>query len=187
MKTTAWLAGAALLMGFSMDAPAPKTVVKGTLVTIARTNQKTSVELLLLEVRLKVGKTTIAASAVQPGGHFVISNESNAVANLVYAGLGVNGEVYLATVLPHRADTLRVIFGLPVSTAKPKGRVACPKCRLRDKVLPIGGQAGVVTVRINAKGDTTHLPFDRKYYHPESDVSSWLDPHWYCIRDTIKF
>lgn len=143
--------------------------------------------MLLLQVRLKVGKSVIASSVVQPDGSFTIRNDSNAAADLVYGGLGINGEVYLATILPHRSDTLKVKFALPVSAAKAHGRVACPKCRRSDKVLPIGGQAGVMTVSVNAKGDTMRLPFDRRYYHPDSDVTGWLDPHWYCVRDTIKF
>ena len=146
-----------------------------------------STDLLLIQVRLKVGQSVIASSPVRPDGSFVIRNESNAAADLVYGGMGINGEVYLATIPPHRSDTMKVKFRLPVSVAKTHGRITCPKCQRRDKVLPIGGQAGVVTVGVNAKGDTTHLPYDKKYYHPDSDVSNWLDPHWYCIRDTIKF
>jgi hypothetical protein len=186
MKGVLWLMGASLLsIGSSMVASA--TVVRGGFTYSAAFASQPSSDRLLLQVRLKVGESVIASSAVQPDGSFMIRNDSNAAADLVYGGLGINGEVYLATIPPHRAGTVRVKFALPVSDAKAHGRVVCPKCQRRDKVLPIGGQAGVITVSVNAKEDTTRLPFDRKYYHPDSDVTGWLDPHWYCVRDTIKF
>ena len=179
--------GASLLsIGSSMVAPA--TVVKGRFAYGSATAGRASGDaLLLLQVRLKVGESVIASSVVQPDGSFTIRNDSNAAADLVYGGLGINGDVYLATIPPYRADTLKVKFALPVSDAKAHGRVTCPKCQRRDKVLPIGGQAGVITVSVTAKGDTTRLPFDRKHYHPDSDVTGWLDPHWYCVRDSVKF
>jgi hypothetical protein len=186
MKGVLWLVGASLL-GFGSDMVAPATVVRGGFTYSAAAASRPASDRLLLQVRLKVGKSVFASSAVQPDGSFTIRNDSNAAADLVYGGLGIHGEVYLATIPPHCADTLKVKFALPVSSAKAHGRVACPKCQRRDKVLPIGGQAGVVTVSVNAQGDTTRLPFDRKYYHPDSDVAGWLDPHWYCVRDTIKF
>ena len=186
MKGVLWLLGASLLsIGSSIVAPA--TVVRGGFTYSGASASQPAADMLLLQVRLKVGKSVIARSAVQQDGSFAIRNDSNAAADLVYGGLGINDEVYLATIPPHRTDTLKVKFVLPVSMAKTHRRVACPKCHCRDKVLPIGGQVGVITVRVNAKGDTTHLPFDRKYYHPDSDVTGWLDPHWYCVRDTIKF
>jgi hypothetical protein len=181
-----WLMGASLL-SFGSGMVAPATVVRGGFTYSAAAASQPAADWLLLQVRLKVGESVIASSAVQPDGSFTIRNDSNAAADLVYGGLGINGEVYLTTIPPHRADTLKVEFALPVSDAKAHGRVACPKCQRRDKVLPIGGQAGVLTVSVNAKGDTTRLPFDRKYYHPDSDVTGWLDPHWYCVRDAITF
>lgn len=186
MNINALVIGAALVI-FCKGPSAPATVVRGIFANSISVSRKVSSDFLLIQVRLKVGKTVIASSPVQQDGSFVIRNDSNAAADLVYGGLGINGEGYLATIPPHQSDTIKVRFELPVSIAKAHGRMACPKCQRRDKVLAIGGQAGVVTVRVNPKGDTTHLPYDKKYYHPDSDVSGWLDPRWYCVRDAIKF
>ena len=166
---------------------APKTVVKGFVTKHAHVNNRSSNDLLLIEVKLKVGGLIIASSNVQQNGSFVISNGSSAVADLVYGGLGINGDVYLGSIPPSLFDTLKLKFELPISAAKTRGRITCPKCKRRDKVLPIDGQAGVVVTTVSTAGQIVHLPYDKKHYYPDSDVSNWLDPHWYCVRDAIKF
>lgn len=134
-------------------------------------------------MKLKVGRTVIAQSTVQPNGHYTISNQSNAKADLVYYGIGVNDDVYLATVLPHQSDTVKLTSELPASILRKYGAINCPKCKQKDKVLPIAGRAGVII----QTSDGQRQPYDKRHYYPDSDVSYWLDPHWYCVRDTIKF
>jgi hypothetical protein len=169
------------------SAPERPTVVQGVFRNRSSIDKSKQDDWLSLQVKLKVGRTVIAQSMVQPDGRYTISNPSNAMADLVYGGMSVDGDVYLATILPHQPDTVRLTIELPVSTPQKHKPVACPKCRRKDKVLSIDGRAGVVVRTVHTRGDTSLLPYDKKHYYPDSDVSSWLDPHWYCVRDTIKF
>jgi hypothetical protein len=167
--------------------PEQPTVVKGVFQNRVSVNKSQQNDWLMLQVKLKVGRTVIAKSTVQTDGRFTISNPLNAKADLVYSGIGVSDDVYLATILPHQSDTVRLTSELPVSMPRKHKLVACPKCRRKDEVLPIDGRAGVVVRTVHARGDTSLLPYDKKHYYPDSDTWSWLDPNWYCVRDTIKF
>ena len=182
--------GLLLLLGASAlcaSAPEQPTVVQGVFSNRPSVDKARQGDWLSLQVKLKVGRTVIANSMVQPNGHYTIGNLSNAKADLFYGEIDVSDDVYLATILPHQLDTVRLTNKLPVSTPQKHRGTVCPKCRRKDKVLPIDGQAGVVIRTIQAPGDTSLRPYDKKHYYPDSDVSSWLDPHWYCVRDTIKF
>jgi len=180
MKAVLLLLGVTLLYARTSERP---TVVQGVFINRASVDKAKQLDWLLLQVKLKVGRTVIAQSTVRPDGHYTISNQSNAKADLIYCGIGVDDDVYLATILPHQSDTVKLISELPVSILKKHGVINCPKCKQKDKVLPIDGRAGVVMQTSDGK----RQPYDTKHYYPDSDVSSWLDPHWYCVRDTIKF
>ncbi|MGI4759978.1 MAG: hypothetical protein ACRYF0_04690 [Janthinobacterium lividum] len=180
MKASLLLLGATLLYTRTPERP---TVVQGVFINKASVDKAKQLDWLLLQVKLKVGRTVIAQSTVQPDGHYIISNQSNAKADLVYCGVGVNDDVYLATVLPHQSDTVKLTSELPISILKKHGTINCPKCKQKNKVLPIDGRAGVVM----QTSDGQRQPYDKKHYYSDSDVSGWLDPHWYCVRDTIKF
>jgi hypothetical protein len=185
MKTSLLLLSGAVVLCASI--PEQPTVVKGVFRNRPSVNKSQQNDWLWLQVKLKVGRTVIAKSMVQPDGRYTISNLSKAKADLVYGGIGLSDDVYLATILPHQPDTVRLTIELPVSTPQKHKLVACPKCRRKDKVLPIDGRAGVVVRTVHARGDTSLLPYDKKHYYPDSDTWSWLDPNWYCVRDTIKF
>lgn len=180
MKASLLLLGATLL---SARTPEHPTVVQGVFINKASVDKAKQLDWLLLQVRLKVGRTVIAQSKVQPDGHYTISNQSTAKADLVYCGIGVSDDVYLATILPRQPDTVKLTNELPISVLEKHGAIKCPKCKQKDKVLPIDGRAGVVIQTSGGQGQ----PYDKKHYYPDSDVSYWLDPHWYCVRDTIKF
>jgi len=180
MKAGLLLFGVTLFYARTLERP---TVVQGVFINKASVDKAKQLDWLLLQVKLRVGRTVIAQSTVQPDGHYTIRNQSNAKADLVYGGIGVNDDVYLATVLPHQSDTVKLTSELPVSILKKHGAINCPKCKQKDKVLPIDGRAGVLIHTSNGQ----RQPYNKKHYYPDSDVSSWLDPHWYCVRDTIKF
>jgi hypothetical protein len=180
MKASLLLLGATLFYARTPERP---TVVQGVFINKASVSKAKQLDWLLLQVKLKVGRTVIAQSTVQPDGHYTISNQSNAKADLVYGGISVSDDVYLVTVLPHQSDTVKLTSELPISLLKKHGTANCPKCKRKDKVLPIDGRAGIVM----QTSDGQRHPYDKKHYYPDSDVSSWLDPHWYCVRDTIKF
>lgn len=184
MKRSLWLLAITILNSAAFEQP---TVVQGAFINKLTVEKERQLDWLLLQVKLKVGSTIIAKAAVQADGHFSINNMSDAKANLVYGGIGIRDDVYLATILPHQPSPVKLQIELPVSSPKKHGVIKCPKCQRKDQVLPISGQAGTLVEVVHEQGDTTRLPYDKKRYYPDSDVNSWLDPHWYCVRDTIKF
>jgi hypothetical protein len=97
------------------SAPERPTVVQGVFRNRSSIDKSKQDDWLSLQVKLKVGRTVIAQSTVQPDGRYTISNPSNAKADLVYSGIGVSDDVYLATILPHQSDAVRLTSELPVS------------------------------------------------------------------------
>lgn len=171
----------------SSVAPEQSTIIQGRFSNKSSVNKSRQLDWLGLKVKLKVGRTTIAETVVQANGHFNISSASNTTVDLVYSGISIGDDVYLATIQPYQSSRIKLQFELPVSTMQKHGVIKCPKCRRKDKVLPIDGRAGVVVATADGRGDTIFLPYDKRHYYPSSDVSSWLDPHWHCLRDTINF
>lgn len=143
----------------------------------------------LMSVKLKAGKTTLAASYVQPDGRFSLANASGAPTDLYYSALGVEGDVYVAAIPAARPDTLRLALGLPASYPKRHGRAICPKCQRADKVLDIvyGDGSAIVVRTSTAKGDTVYRPYDKKHYYAGTCLLNDLDPAWWCRRDSLRF
>lgn len=168
------------------SSPGKPTVVRGRFVNHIPVRLMAPENVLGVELRLKVGQRVIARSFPQQDSSFLISNETNAVAKLVYGGIGISHEVYLATVLPHQPDTLQLEIELPVSKSLRHGRINCPVCRKRDQVRHLTIQL-IRVIKTADKQKYSHLPYDNKWYYLDSDVGNWLDPRWYCVRDTIFF
>jgi hypothetical protein len=180
-----------ILTGFSILRSAPvvpnPTVVQGRFV--GKNIGSQHLPYGLMSIKVKAGTATLATSCVQINGKFELVNQANKPVDLYYSALGVNGDVYVATIPAAQPDTLRLAIQLPVSYAKKHGRTICPKCKRADKVRDIiyGDGSAIVVRSISLKGDTIYLPYDKKHYYAGTCLVNELDPNWYCVRDTIRF
>ena len=163
-----------------------ETIIKGTVKT-ENANKKNNVGLLQLELRensLVKGQTII-----QMDGTFIMRAKLDKDADLFYKGIGINGEVFIQTLQQTSSDTIFLTIEIPKNYTKKWGKAVCPKCNKQDQTLPIKyGLGSAILVRhIDKNRDTTYLPYNNKKYFDGNDITSDLDPKYFCKRDNIKF
>ena len=159
-------------------------IIKGTVMT-GNVN-KNNIDGLLLELRAKdfvMGQTFIIGSS------FTMRAKFDKDGDLFYKGIGVNGETFIQTLKLTSSDTIYLTIEIPKQYEKKWGRAVCPKCHKHDQTLPIEyGLGSAIVVRyIDKNRDTTYLPYNKKKYFDGNDVTSELDPKYFCKRDNIKF
>ena len=121
----------------------------------------------------KNGFATISSSMVSDSVEY----------DLYLTSIGVR-ENYVTTI---NAKTNRLLeIQLPKKYKMRFGKAICPKCNRINKVVKVVYcEAPIVVLKV-AKGDTIFSPIYRhKYYMP--DVTSNLDPKWYCEKDDLLF
>ena len=105
--------------------------------------------------------------------------------DLFLSGLGISEQYYLTTINKESADTITI--ELPIKYKKRFGYAICPKCHKADKVCTLVYSDPPFLVMKIQNGDTTYSPILKRKYSMMTDVTSSLDPRWYCIRDNLFY
>ena len=172
------------ILTLSFMIPKEETIFIGRVTS----DTKTRGNILGLIIEFRVDTLVIARKVVQQDGSFKISASADKEFDIYYRGIGV-GETYILTIKPTNKDTVSLTFQIPKDYKKIFGKAVCPKCNKHDQTVPIryGLESAIVIQHVDAKGDITYKPYDKKNYYAGDCVTSDIDPKYFCKRDKIKF
>jgi hypothetical protein len=120
---------------------------------------------------------------------FKFRNEKIKNIDISYMGVGF-GTIYLKH-LDNNTEDVGTNLEIQIPTVYKKnilGKAYCPKCMRTDKVYEIRyGDAPMVAIRIDKKGDTTYSKIHDGIYDAGTCISSDQSAQWFCDRDKIEF